>query len=600
MFKLQWQTRKAKKPQNTSELIRLHVVVHSILDPNNLFNFEKLKVSPSTNYFLGQSRTFLCNPKTYQIYSATNFEQNKFTKSLQIVKIEFGPQGDFVEGISNGMLHSEGIWTLVDEETSKVPALPINNKDVFKFGQQVIRIQLCNPQQTGQLNDNFKSLYSHIFREYDLQDHNDFDFVKGFQETEIPNDGDTSVRNSAMSMGGNRASCRICLESERPSKPFARNICKCSESMPIHGECLLDYIKAKCKATPCKKYKYYDLTHLACDVCKEQYPPFIEINDEKTPLLKIKYDSQKPFALIEIYKIDSSQIKNIVLLEMSKKSDDRLTIGSHQNSSIQFKNDLISPFHAALTIKSEKLFMFNLDKRYGTLRKIESKVKLETLHMRVLISGKFSFLFHVFSKSPCTCFKKGLKAIKTDPIEVDPKINEKEFETIKKELKSFGRKENQLENNPNVTTEFSMNSNGPERQKATTVIQTAHKIHERPISSERKLNSTVSDNFISEVTKKQKDDTQSFQILQFKNVKSQQKSLEIIEEQTKKKEEPTKNVFEVCLDEEIQEKKSKRITKAKRVENDFCPTLMDGPALPRPSIGTSELYFNSDANFHFE
>ena len=560
------------------------MVLHSILEPSNLFNFEKLKSSPSSNYFLSSSTSLLCNSDTYQILSSKDYNDNAFTRCLQILKIDFAKQGGVVEGRAFSMLHGDGLWTLVDEESSKGPHPPINNNDIFKYGNQVVRLQYYNSNDIAGMNSNFLSLYKHIFAEYDFAEVGNFDFHKKFKETKLPDTGESSVRGSAVSMNNNQPVCRICLDFEKPTKPFCHDICRCSGSMPVHGECLLDWIKMKCKPNKTKYYLYYDLAHTQCDVCKEQYPPFLIIHDKKHPLIHLEMPKSGQFALMEIYKIDGNNVKHLVVLDLAKKGEERYTIGSNPQCSIQFKSELIKDFHANLVSKGDKLYMFNLDRKFGTLRKVQTSVALDTLHMKVLISGKFSFLFHVFSKGTCNCIKKGLKTIKSDPLDSDPRLMDQEFVDVKKELRSFARK-GPAKTEVQTVNELPANVPPQPRLPPASAI-------ERPSSVQRKGRGVSTDNFASEVIRKKKAEMQRFQILkqnkdQFSTNQPQLPPL------------PPSRISDKEFD-EIQERKVKRMTNAKqRVDNDFAPKMMDGPAIPRPTIGTSELYFNSEANFHF-
>ena len=89
---------------------------------------------------------------------------------------------------------------------------------------------------------------------------------------------------------------------------------------------------------------------------------------------------------------------------------------------------------AASIYLNRKIFIYNNNKKHGTMRRIDTRIKLEELHMRAVFSGKFSFLFHIFSKVPSSSIKKNIKSAKTDPIETDPKISQTDFKRIKKEF----------------------------------------------------------------------------------------------------------------------------------------------------------------------
>lgn len=570
---------------------KLHIIAHANLEPSNQFNFEKMKLSPITNFFLSQSRVFLCNPSTYQIYTNTTYQENKFTKTLQILKIDLNSPNPTIEGKSFGMQHSDGIWCLVDEENSKTPPIPIENNEIFKLGQQVLRFQIYNVNQKDSLNANFLTLYKHIFDDYDFSSQTSFDFTYHFSlEEKKTKYNDQLIKNSNVSERPDQLTCRVCLESESSKNPFARQICKCSESMPIHGECLLDWIKLKCKPNKCKSYFYYDLANIYCDVCKDQYPPFLDINGERKPLLKIPFQQYKLFALAEIYKINSSTMKHIVILDMSKRTEQKYSVGNSDKCDIQFKHETISQIHSIIKFKGDRIFISNIDKKYGTLRRIDSKMKMENLHMKVLITGKFSFLFHVMKSGNCSCIKKGIKTLKADPLDFDPRIVEKDFDSIKKELKSFAIKAAIQRTERTTVNEISINSSNPQIRAKTQVELPDSS--DRPKSIQRNNVHLVSDNFLTESKKKVRDDTSNFQIIKYGKKENSERTLETQNDEPRGR-------SHTKLPDLVQAKKP-RIEPHARIENDFSVDLIDGEPLPKLSIGGSDLYFNSDMNFKFD
>jgi hypothetical protein len=65
--------------------------------------------------------------------------------------------------------------------------------------------------------------------------------------------------------------CRVCMEPQNPAKEFA-NVCDCSKRMPIHADCLMDWVKTKMNKRATEVYEFYTWKGLECDICKKPYP----------------------------------------------------------------------------------------------------------------------------------------------------------------------------------------------------------------------------------------------------------------------------------------------------------------------------------------
>lgn len=65
--------------------------------------------------------------------------------------------------------------------------------------------------------------------------------------------------------------CRVCMEPQNPAKEFA-NVCECSKTMPIHADCLMDWVKTKMTKKSGDAYEFYTWKGIDCDICKKPYP----------------------------------------------------------------------------------------------------------------------------------------------------------------------------------------------------------------------------------------------------------------------------------------------------------------------------------------
>ena len=61
------------------------------------------------------------------------------------------------------------------------------------------------------------------------------------------------------------------MEPQNPAKEFA-NVCDCSKRMPIHADCLMDWMKTKMNKRVTDSYEFYTWKGQECDICKKPYP----------------------------------------------------------------------------------------------------------------------------------------------------------------------------------------------------------------------------------------------------------------------------------------------------------------------------------------
>lgn len=71
--------------------------------------------------------------------------------------------------------------------------------------------------------------------------------------------------------GTEEAYCRVCMEPETADNEFA-NVCDCSKRMPIHANCLMDWVKTKMNKRTNEAYEFYTWLGLDCDICRKPYP----------------------------------------------------------------------------------------------------------------------------------------------------------------------------------------------------------------------------------------------------------------------------------------------------------------------------------------
>ena len=307
------------------------------------------------------------------------------------------------------MAHTDGVWSLVSENWQRSQS-QIENQDIFKLGRQVLQFLLFS---STNINQNLNLLFDRLFPESPTTK-NDFDFISAFAGPDF--EYESSLRSSHGSTNDQKSVCRICLEHERPAKQFARNICRCSNSMPVHAVCLLKYTRLRCRPITSKNYTYYDLNHTTCDLCKETYPKFLVVDQKKVPLLHFTTPNSRNFVAILVYQLETSKVRHLVFADLEFAFEKSMSVGRAGHCDIRFLDNSVSDFHARILFKSGRVFMLNVDQKFGTLKKITKRLKMEQVDNKVLVIGKCSIMFHVITPNQsCACLKKLRAEIIEDP-----------------------------------------------------------------------------------------------------------------------------------------------------------------------------------------
>lgn len=434
--------------QNSSKIKIIHIIVHKSSSTEDLIEFKNLKNIAPIDYLLSESRFIFYFREKHSLHFTLPINDLLSLDNFNLLKINISPDNNYIESANASMIYSDGLWSLLGEK-NKPNATQIESGDIFRLGKQVIKTILFTPNNT---NEQFGEVFDDIYPGFTHYSKDHFDYISEFNSTE--NEQDVSIRSSQPSLNELGSVCRICLGPESSNRKFANKICKCSMNMPIHVSCLIRYVRMKCKVVSFKNYLYYNLSHIFCDVCKEKYPKFIDVESKKQLLLKLKYPENKVFAALLVYKVGSSDIKNIIFIDLFKNYEPEIKFGSSEKCVIRFVDSSISPFHAHILIKNSIMYIYNDDQKLGTFKKITKRVKMDFLHNKVVVFGNFSMLFHINTKEKtCDCVKRAnnnnLKNWTKNPVELNLEqhlsiVKQKAFELEKLNIQDIAVKQSTL------------------------------------------------------------------------------------------------------------------------------------------------------------
>lgn len=224
----------------------------------------------------------------------------------------------------------------------------IKEGDFVKFGKQVLRVQKI------QLNSNKQTTR------------------KIGQSSKSQNQSVNNVNNTQSVIN-----CRICLEQESSNRPFEKDLCACSRSMPAHVECLLSWIESKCIKRSENGSLTIDYASYFCDICKQAYPPKINLNEESINILDHQSKFESPFIVFDFFEAENKTIQTSLILSLKDKNNGFIKVGRQKENDIFLKDISVSRNHARFWWIDQQLFLFDQKSKFGTAIAIQDSHTLE-------------------------------------------------------------------------------------------------------------------------------------------------------------------------------------------------------------------------------
>ena len=385
----------------------------SSLSKKGIFNInlEKKKNEIHKNFILFENVKINSN---FDKLIFLDFQKNeKFLNKNSFLKIKIDEKKIFSD--NKKILDIENdLWVVPLLENGNKHILKKN--DFFKIGKKIIKICYINI-------DSEKSEI--LTRENTLNDENSV-FLENYQilKKEEKNFEKKNLKNDFCK---NEKICRICLDFENLEKKFVKEICKCSEKLPIHYFCLIEWFKKKCKIEKEKKIMNFDFSKLFCDICKEK----IEIkNKEKKKYFNFKkniFGQFENFLIMEIFDIKGI-LENIYFIPFEFKNQ-KFFLGGYKNKTISFKN-VYSKSIAEIQFFQNNFYLNFLknNSKYEILKRTDEILKIENFENRKFFFGNFFFkICKIKNKKKCKC---GIKIKKMEFIVTEKKRKNSNEENI--------------------------------------------------------------------------------------------------------------------------------------------------------------------------
>ncbi len=210
--------------------------------------------------------------------------------------------------------------------------------------------------------------------------------------------------------------CRICYTNESDINDPLITPCKCNGSMGyIHYKCLKSCIEAKIQKKSEECYETYFWKSYHCEICLFPYPKYIQYKNKKYNLIDIDTSNFNQYCICDYSIFDDSLKKTfpkgyiIIKIEDNKE----ITLGRNQTNGVKLKDISVSRKHCFIIKKDNKLYLNDLNSKFGTLKYIKNK-KLEINKNFDILCGKHRikfnlttrwnfFNFNLFKFGCCSC-----------------------------------------------------------------------------------------------------------------------------------------------------------------------------------------------------
>ena len=499
------------KSKTCGKLNRLHLIIaHLPQDQIGLYNIKATEEQVLlSNYHLTESRLLFFHSEKNNILANIRYANNKYTESLRKLMIHLSTEkepGNYIEAIDAKMLYNHGVWRILENEDGDYSE-PLEQNEHIRLGRQIIRVaKIIGDKPSPNNPHDSRASTSLKYISYG-QTTLDYPNVESFRKVESSRG--QSFKNINVPL------CRICLDCHSEANQFAPDLCKC-KNMPVHLSCLRSWMSTKIQTTNFKNMSYYDITQLSCEVCKFNIPPIISVNNVDVFLVNINIKEAKNLVVLEVFELSRERIKGILVIYFTVGEKTEILFGRSDDCDILFKDVSISRNHAKMVWKNGKFYIFNIESKFGTVKRVVGKLDLADCRNQKFVIDKFLFTFHLMKgKKSCKCFKIMGTNFKTNPIdrndllqrhdspEIKPAVlctkplNISLTDTQNQPLSNFEQKQSQkfeggltsddISTRPSQVNTLIDSLQGPESNKNPAIGQHDVQEYETPINSKRNL-----------------------------------------------------------------------------------------------------------------
>ena len=227
-----------------------------------------------------------------------------------------------------------------------------------------------------------------------LENHNNNNNIK------LKNNKSLQNNNSIPKKIESKFCCRICYTNESGIDDPLITPCKCNGSMGyIHYKCLKSCIEAKVQKKSEECYETYFWKSYHCEICLFPYPKYIKYKNKKYYLIDIDTSNFSQYCICDYSIFDDSLKKTfpkgyiVIKIEDNKE----ITLGRNQTNGVKLKDISVSRKHCFIIKKDNKLFLNDLNSKFGTLKYIKNK-KLEINNNFDILCGKHRIKFNLTTR----------------------------------------------------------------------------------------------------------------------------------------------------------------------------------------------------------
>ena len=195
--------------------------------------------------------------------------------------------------------------------------------------------------------------------------------------------------------------CRICYRNDSDINDPLISPCKCSGSMGyIHFKCLKSCIDAKIQKKKEENFISYTWKSFNCEICLYPYPKYIKFKNMIYPLVDIDTSKFNQYCLCDYSLFDDNQKKafhrGYIIFKI--EDDNEITLGRNQSNGVKLKDISVSRKHCYIIKRNGKLYIKDLNSKFGTLQYIKKKFDIQIDDNLDLLSGKNRFQISLSKK----------------------------------------------------------------------------------------------------------------------------------------------------------------------------------------------------------
>jgi RING-variant domain/FHA domain len=353
---------------------------------NELFDYETKNFSKYGVKLTEDCYIIQIQDKITSIPSSSNLEQIENSKVL--LALTKSSKNFFIHpasGFIDKKLMQEASWAVV--KGFKEPEYFLSQGDVIRLGKIILKVKeikgikfqdLAKQTTIHSKKINFGGLGGGNYNKTKVEKKNPLDICDQIETKET-------------------VCCRFCLGDDLETKNPLIKPCLCSGTMgTVHLQCLQKWLNGKISRTIEGKIKTYSWRQLECELCKGYYPSKILVEDTFFDLISI----EKPDSNYIVFETESEGLKNLIIFSFEGKKNIRL--GRGYETDLRLPDISVSRNHANIKIKSNGLYLEDLNSKFGTLVKLKKEICMDVDSKLLIQSGRV--LFKISITKPWSLF----------------------------------------------------------------------------------------------------------------------------------------------------------------------------------------------------